>query len=61
MSWSDVLATLDRLANTTLFTLAGTDVNAVSIVTFLLILLVSAWISRLLRRITERWLRSRRV
>jgi small-conductance mechanosensitive channel len=36
-------------------------VNAVSIVTFFLIILVSVWISRLLRRITEGWLRSRGV
>ena len=37
MSWSEVLAFLDRIANTTLFSLAGTDVNTVSIVTFFLI------------------------
>lgn len=61
MSWSEVLGFLDRIANTTLFSLAGTEVNAVSIVTFLLILLVSVWVSRLLRQITERWLRSRGV
>jgi potassium efflux system protein len=61
MSWSEVLAFLDRIANTTLFSLAGTEVNTVSIVTFLLILLVSVWVSRLLRRITERWFRSRGV
>ena len=61
MSWSDVFATLQRLANSRLFTLAGTEVNAVSIVTFLVILLASVWISRLLRRLTEGWLRSRRV
>jgi small-conductance mechanosensitive channel len=61
MSWSEILAALNRLANTTLFTLAGTDVNAISVVTFLIIILVSVWISRLLRRITERWLRTRGV
>ena len=61
MSWSEILAFLDRISNTTLFSLAGTEVNTVSIVTFLLILLLSVWISRLLRRITERWFRSRGV
>jgi len=61
MSWSEILAMIDRLANTTLFSVAGTDVNAFSIVTFGLILLVSVWVSRLLRRITERWFRLRGV
>ncbi|NNM06551.1 MAG: mechanosensitive ion channel [Gemmatimonadetes bacterium] len=61
MSWPDFISTLDRLANTNLFTLAGTEVNAVSIVTFLLIILVAVWVSRLLRRITEKWLLARGV
>ena len=61
MSWPEIFAALNRLANTPLITLAGTEVNAVSIVTFLLILFVSIWVSRLLRRITERWLRLRGV
>jgi len=61
MSWSEILAMIDRLANTTLFSVAGTAVNAFSIVTFGLILLVSVWVSRLLRRITERWFRLRGV
>ena len=61
MSWSDLLATINRAASTTLFSLAGTEVNAVSIVTFAVILAASAWISRLFRRITERWLRARGV
>jgi small-conductance mechanosensitive channel len=61
MSWPDVLAIVNRASNTTLFRLAGTEVTAVSILTFLLILLVSAWISRILRRFAEGWLRRRRV
>jgi len=61
MSWSEILAALNRLANTTLFTLAGTEVEAISVVTFIIIILVSVWISRLLRRITARWLRARGV
>jgi small-conductance mechanosensitive channel len=61
MSWPDFLATLNNLANTRLFTLAGTEVTAVSILTLALILLVSIWVSRILRRVTERWLRSRVV
>jgi small-conductance mechanosensitive channel len=61
MSWSDFLATLNRAANTTLFNLAGTEVTAISILTFLVILLVSAWISRILRRFADGWLRRRRV
>ena len=61
MSWSDFLGGLNRLANTPLFTLSGTEVTAVSILTFLLILLISAWLSRVLQRFTERWLRIRGV
>jgi small-conductance mechanosensitive channel len=61
MSWSDFLSRLQGLANTTLFTLAGTDVNAVSVVTFVIILIVSVGISRVLQRVTDRWLRARGV
>ncbi|MFH1764738.1 MAG: mechanosensitive ion channel domain-containing protein [Gemmatimonadota bacterium] len=61
MSWSDFLDRLRSLADTTLFTLAGTEVKAVTIVTFILILLIAAWISQLIQRVTERWLRSRGV
>jgi len=61
MEWSDFLSRLDVLANTTLFTLGGTEVNAVSVVTFILVLLLSIWLSRLAQRMTDRWLRSRGV
>ncbi len=61
MSWSDFLSRLRSLADTTLFTLAGTEVKAVTIATFILILLIAAWISQLIQRVTERWLRSRGV
>jgi small-conductance mechanosensitive channel len=61
MSWSELRTLLDGFANTTLFTLAGTPVTAVSILTFVLILLVSAWISRVSQGIVDRWLRSRGV
>jgi len=61
MSWSNFFDRLDALANTTLFTLAGTEVNAVSILTFFIIILVSFWLSRLLGGIAERWLRARGV
>ncbi|MCJ7627605.1 MAG: mechanosensitive ion channel [Longimicrobiales bacterium] len=61
MSWSDFLNRLRSLADTTLFTLAGTEVKAVTIVTFILILLIAAWLSQLIQRVTERWLRSRGV
>jgi len=59
MSWSDFSAWIRGLANTTLFTLANTEVTPVSIITFLLILLLSVWASRIIRRVAERWLRSR--
>lgn len=61
MSWPEFLSRLDSLVNTTLFTLAGTEVTLVSILTFLVILLVSIWVSRILRRFAERWLRIRGV
>lgn len=61
MGWSDFFTRLDVLANTRLFTLAGTEVTAVSLVTLLLLLLLSVWLSRILRRVTERWLRARGV
>lgn len=61
MTWSEFFSRLDSLANTPLFTLAGTQVTAASILVFLLILMVSVWVSRILRRITETWLRARGV
>jgi potassium efflux system protein len=61
MSWPDFLAEFQKLANTSLFTLAGTEVTPASMVTFVVILLASVWVSRILRRLTERWLRSRGV
>ena len=61
MNWSGFFERLDALANTTLFTLAGAPVNAISILTFLVILLASLWTSRILRQVTERWLRSRGI
>jgi small-conductance mechanosensitive channel len=61
MNRSEFLTRLNALANTPLFTLAGTEVTAVSIITFILILIISAWVSRLLQRIADRWLRSRGV
>ncbi len=61
MNRSEFLTRLNALANTPLFTLAGTEVTAVSIITFILILLISVWISRLFQRIADRWLRSRGV
>jgi small-conductance mechanosensitive channel len=47
------------LANFPIITLAGTDVTFVSILTFLFILIVSVWLSRILRRVSESWLRAR--
>lgn len=61
MSWSEFFAQLDTWANTPLFTLAGSGVTAVSIAVFVLILVVTFWVSRILRRITDRWLRARGV
>ena len=61
MSWSEVASFLNQFANRPLFTLAGTGVTAISIVTFVLILLVSLWISGLLQRVSERWLRTRGI
>jgi small-conductance mechanosensitive channel len=61
MTWSEFFSRLDSLANTPLFILAGTQVTATSVLIFLLILLVSVWVSRILRRITEKWLRARGV
>lgn len=61
MNWSDLFERLDALANTPLFSLSGTEVTAVSILTFLVIILFSMWVSRVLTRITETWLRARGV
>jgi small-conductance mechanosensitive channel len=61
MNWTAFFERLDEMANARLFTLAGTEVNAVSILTFLLIILLSFWVSRILRGVTERWLRSRGI
>ncbi len=61
MTWSELRSLVNGFANTTLFTLAGTPVTAVSILTFVLILLVSAWMSRVAQRIVDRWLRTRGV
>jgi len=61
MTWSEFFTRLDGWANHRLFTLSGVDVNAVSILTVILILLVSVWVSRILRRVAEGWLRVRGV
>jgi len=61
MNWTQFLARLEELANHRWFTLSGTDVNAVSVLTFILIILMSVWISRILRKVAERWLRVRGV
>lgn len=61
MNWSEFWSRLGIWANTPLFTLAGTEVTAVSIVVFLFILVVTFWVSSILRRITHRWLRARGV
>lgn len=61
MNWPGLLSRLDTLANTALFNIAGTEVTATSILMFFLILVVTFWISGILRRITERWLRARGV
>jgi small-conductance mechanosensitive channel len=61
MSWSQILAWLNEFANRTLFTIAGTEVTALSILTFILIILFSFWISSVFQKITDRWLRARGV
>jgi len=61
MNWSAVLDALDAFANRPLFTIAGTQVTAASIVTFLLIILITFWVSRFFQRLAERWLRLKGV
>jgi small-conductance mechanosensitive channel len=61
MSWSDFLSGLDAVLNRTLFELAGTPVTLVSLVTLVVIFLISVWISKVLQRIADRWLRLRGV
>jgi small-conductance mechanosensitive channel len=61
MNWTEVLQGLNTFANAPLFTIAGTEVTAASVVTFFLILLVTFWVSRLLQRVAEGWLRVRGV
>ncbi|MGD2123724.1 MAG: mechanosensitive ion channel [Gemmatimonadota bacterium] len=50
-----------EILNHTLFELAGTPVTLVSMLTLLVIILLSLWISKILQRITDRWLRLRGV
>jgi small-conductance mechanosensitive channel len=61
MSWTEILSWLNGFANRTLFTIAGTEVTALSILTFLLIILFSFWLSSIFQKIADRWLRARGV
>jgi small-conductance mechanosensitive channel len=61
MSWADVFSWLRGISNTSLFTLANTEVTPVSIITLIVILLLSIWVSKILRRVMERWLQARGV
>lgn len=61
MSWPDFPSVLNDFANRPLFTIAETQVTALSLVTFVLIILISVWVSKILQRVSERWLRVRGV
>ena len=50
MTFQELLGLLDRIANTTLFTISGSEITLVSIATFVLIVGLSLVASRLLRR-----------
>jgi small-conductance mechanosensitive channel len=58
---SEFLTQLEEWANHRWFTLSGVEVNAVSVITFFIILLISVWVSRIFRRLAEGWLRVRGV
>ncbi len=61
MSWSDFLSGLDAVLNRTLFELGGTPVTLISLLTLVVIFLISIWVSKILQRIADRWLRLRGV
>ena len=61
MTGPEILDWLNEFANRTLFTIAGTEVTALSILTFLLIILMSFWVSSILQKVVARWLRARGV
>jgi small-conductance mechanosensitive channel len=50
MSFADFTDLLDRIVNETLFTISGTEINLMNLATFAVILLLSLFASRLLRR-----------
>ena len=54
MDWNEILLYVDRILNTVLFTLARQPVTLVTLLVFLLILLVTFWVARLLEQGAER-------
>jgi potassium-dependent mechanosensitive channel len=61
MELSEVLALVNRVLNTTLFTLSGTPVTLVNLLVFGFILLLTIWIARLMNRAATRALHLRGV
>jgi small-conductance mechanosensitive channel len=50
MDWNEMIQYLDRLLNTTLFSLSGRPVTLVSVIVFLVIIMLTFWVAWLLER-----------
>jgi small-conductance mechanosensitive channel len=61
MDWPEILGRIHQALNVSLFSISGTSVSLASILTVIIIILVSFWISRVLQRIVGRGLHRRGV
>jgi small-conductance mechanosensitive channel len=61
MDWNEFVAYVDRVLNTVLFTLARQPVTLVTLLVFLLIVLLTFWMARLIEQGVERAFRLRGV
>lgn len=61
MNWSEIALRIREIGNLQLLPVGETWITPLAIVQFIIILLASVWVSRLLRRVTGRWLTGRGI
>lgn len=59
MSWPDIARRIRDIGSFQLFPVGETWITPLSIVQFLIVVLASVWLSRLVRRVADRWFRGR--